>query len=199
MEDAMIVELFWKRDECALEAVSAKYDAYCRAIAYNILGNEQDADESVNDTWMHAWSSMPPHRPENLKAFLGKLTRCICLNRWRGTCSQKRGGGQIELAYEELSECITDGKQADEALQAKELVCVIERFLENLPKTERMLFVRRYWYFDPIAELARSFGFGESKVKMTLLRLRRKLRQTLIKEGVLDEYESSYGCDRRDR
>ncbi len=189
MEDREIIELFLRRNERAIEAVSQKYGAYCRVIAVNILGSEQDAAECLNDTWMHAWSSIPPHRPENLKAFLGKLTRCICLNHRRDARSQKRGGGQLALAYEELSECIPDGNMPDEAIQAKELAQLIDRFLAALPETERKLFVRRYWYFDSVCELAASFRFSQSKVKTTLWRLRKRLKDLLRKEGVLDEFE----------
>ncbi len=187
MEDREIIELFWARDERAVEAASEKYGRYCRAIAGNILGDEQDAAECVNDAWLRAWNSIPPHRPENLKAFLGRLTRCASLNRWRDEHSLKRGGGQAALAYEELSECIPASGQIDEALREKELVRALDRFLSDLPKTERRLFVRRYWYFDSVAELAKSFGFSQSKVKTTLWRLRKKLLEALKKEGVLDE------------
>ena len=188
MEDREIIELFWARDERAVEAASQKYGGYCRVIAGNILGDERDAAECVNDAWLRAWNSIPPHRPENLKAFLGSLTRCASLNRWRDEHSQKHGGGQTGPAFEELSECIPDRERVDEALNRKELVQAINRFLSRLPDTERRLFVRRYWYFDPVSELAKNFGFSLSKVKTTLWRLRKKLLETLKKEGVLDEY-----------
>ena len=164
-----------------------------------VLHDEEDAAECVNDAWLHAWNSIPPHRPEHLAAFLGRLTRCICLNRWRDARSQKRGGGQADLAYEELSECIPGGGRAEEALEARELAQAIDRFLAALPETERRLFVCRYWYFDSVAELVARFGFGQSKVKTTLWRLRRKLQEALKKEGMLDEYGSFTGRDRTDR
>ncbi len=187
MEDREIIELFWARDERAVEEASRKYGRYCRVIACNILGDERDAAECVNDAWLRAWNSIPPHKPENLKAFLGRLTRCARLNRWRDEHSQKRGSGQIGPAYEELSECIPDRDRADEALREKELVRAIDRFLADLPETERGVFVRRYWYFDPVAEIAKRFGFSQSKVKTTLWRLRKKLLEALRNEGVLYE------------
>ena len=184
MEDREIIELFWARDERAVEEASQKYGRYCQAIAGNILGNEQDAVECVNDTWLHAWNSIPPHRPENLKAFLGRLARCISLNRWRDGHSQKRGGGQIELAYEELSECIPDGGQADEAFREKELVQAIDRFLAALPETERRLFVRRYWYGDGIGDLAELLHTSKHTVSVRLSRMRKALKKHLIEKGV---------------
>ena len=188
MEDKEIIELFWARDERAVEAATLKYGRYCRAIADNILHDAEDAAECVNDTWLHAWNSIPPHRPEHLGAYLGKLTRWISLKRWRDGRTQKRGGGQTELVYEELSECIPCGDGPDEALQAKELSKHIDRFLAALPQMDRMLFVCRYWYFEPIPSIASRYGFSRSKVKTTLWRLRKKLLETLKEEGVLDEY-----------
>ena len=106
MEDSAIVSLYWARDERALRASEEKYGNYCRTIARRILGDPEDADECVNDTWLGAWSSIPPHRPAVLSAFLGKLTRRISLNRWRDRTRDKRGGGELPLALDELAECI---------------------------------------------------------------------------------------------
>ena len=183
MEDREIVSLFWQRDEQALEAAAAKYGSYCRAVAQNILPDAQDAEECLNDTWLHAWNSMPPHRPECLSGYLAKLTRWAAIKRWRGARAQKRGGGQIELAYEELSDCIPDRCAPDEALAGKELAELIRRFLAQLPATQRRVFLCRYWYFDSIAAIAAQFGFSESKVKSMLHRSRKRLRELLNKEG----------------
>ena len=187
MEDREIVELFWKRNERAVEAASQTYGRYCRAIADSILSDSEDAAECVNDTWLHAWNSIPPHRPDSLKAYLGKLTRYICLNRWRDSRAAKRGGGQCMLAYEELAECIPANGCVDEGLEAEALTEAINRFLAVLPETDRRIFVCRYWYFEPVAEIASRFGFSQSKVKTTLWRLRKKLLEALKREGALDE------------
>ena len=187
VDDKKIIDLFWQRDEQAIAATERAYGGYCRAIADNILHDAEDAAECVNDALLHAWNSIPPHSPENLKAFLGKLTRCICLNRWRDARAAKRGGGQVELAYEELEDCISGGGSVDERLQAKELTQIINCFLASLPEIDRMLFVCRYWYFESVSQIANRFGFGQSKVKTTLWRLRRKLLETLKREGVFDE------------
>lgn len=183
MEDRGIVELYWQRQEQAVEETEKKYGAYCYEIAWRILGNREDARECVNDACQGAWDSIPPNRPENLKTYLGKLTRRICMKRWRSLDTRKRGGGEIPLSLEELGECVPDGKRIDEALAAKELADVIDRFLRTLPRQERQVFVLRYWYGFPVKEICKRSGFGKSKVESMLHRTRRKLRETLGEEG----------------
>ena len=183
MDDAEIVALYWARDERAVSESAARYGGYCRAIAERILDNREDAEECVNDTWVGAWWSIPPQRPALLSAYLGKLTRRIALKRLRGRLAARRGGGQAALALEELDDCIPGGQRADEALDARELGRLIDRFLDALPETETRVFVCRYWYLDPVAEIAERFGFSQSKVKSMLHRTRGKLRERLQKEG----------------
>ena len=184
MEDREIVDLYWQRDEWAIAETAAHYGSYCSSIARNILHQTQDVEECVNDTWMNAWNSIPPHRPEVLSSFLGKITRYICLKKWRERCAQKRGGGEAALALEELSESIPDGRHIDEAMQAKELAQIINMFLNELPETARYIFVRRYWYLDSIAAISIQYGLSQSKVKTMLWRTRKKLLLRLEKEGV---------------
>lgn len=184
MEDREIVDLYWQRDERAIAETAARYGTYCSSIATNILHQAEDVEESVNDTWMNAWNSMPPHRPEVLPSFLGKITRYICLKKWRERYAQKRGGGETLMALEELSESIPDGQNIDATLQAKELAQIVDRFLNGLPETERHIFVRRYWYLDPITAISARYGFTQSKVKTMLWRTRKKLMLQLKKEGV---------------
>ena len=183
MEDARIVALYWARDEKAIAESAVKYGAYCHAIARQILTSREDAEESVNDTWVGAWNSMPPHRPELLSAFLGKITRRISLKRRRDRSAEKRGGGQVELALDELGECV--GAAADEALEEIELARLIDAFLDALPDTEQRVFVCRYWYLDSIADISKRFGYSESKVKSMLYRIRGRLRVKLEQEGVI--------------
>lgn len=187
VEDREIVELYWKRDEAAITETAEKYGRYCYVIAMNILCNKQDADESVNDAYLNAWNSMPPHRPEALAAFLGKLTRCICLKKWRDMRAQKRGGGEVSLAYEELSDCIADKSDIDTALESKDIAAAIDGFLRALPDVQRKIFICRYWYFGSIRTISEESGFSESKVKSMLLRMRTKLRRRLKKEGITIE------------
>ena len=183
MDDKNIVDLFWQRSEKAIVETDSKYGGYCFSIAYNVLANNEDAEESVSDTYMAAWNKLPPHRPSILATFLGKITRNISISRWRSRSAYKRGGGEIVLALEELDNCV-DGTQDIEAnSDARELSACLNRFLDSLPKDERDIFLRRYWFFDSIAVIAESYGFTKSKVTSMLHRMRGKLRKQLEKEG----------------
>ena len=184
MEDKQIVELFWAREEQALDETQTKYGRYCYSIAYNILQNQEDAEESVNDTYLGAWNSIPPHRPERLATFLGKITRNLSLKKWRMATAGKRGSGELLLALDELQECVPTGGFVDDEIQVKELAAIIDGFLRGIPEVERRVFVCRYWYTDSIADICEQFGYGQSKVKMMLSRTRKKLLERLIKEGV---------------
>jgi len=185
MEDEKIVALYWDRSETAISETDRKYGKYCYSIAYNILTNNEDAEESVSDTFLAAWNTIPPKRPSVLAAFLGKLTRHISIDRWRMRNRQKRGGGEIVLALEELKECIPDSHTVEAVLEQKRLAAVFNEFLNHLPETERRVFLCRYWYLDPISRIADRCGFSESKVTSMLHRTRKKLRITLEKEELL--------------
>ena len=188
MDDRQIIALFYERSEQAIAELSKKYGDLCFKIAINILNDAQDAEECVNDAYLGAWNSIPPHEPEVLSSFLGKITRYISLKRCRDKQAQKRGAGELSLAYEELADCIPANHDFDDELEAKEIAVHINRFLSALPATERHVFICRYWYFDSIASISRQFGFRETKVKSMLFRTRTKLRNKLIKEGVMIEY-----------
>ena len=185
MDDTQIVELYWARKESAIEETAAKYGSYCRSIAGNILQNQDDAEECVNDTWLGAWNSMPPHRPSVLSTFLGKLTRRISIDKWRRTTAKKRGDGQLPLVLAELEDCISDGKSIEEETERKLLAEVIAAFVKSLPETEQKIFLCRYWYMDSVSAIATRFRFSESKVKSMLSRTREKLRVRLEKEGLV--------------
>ena len=185
MEDSQIVDLYWSRIEQALTETAAKYGRYCFSIAYNILSSREDADESVNDTYMSAWERIPPHKPAVLSAFLGKITRRISLNKWRNRNRRKRGSGEVPLALEELDECIPSGEDVARKAEQKELTQAIVRFLNGLPETEREIFVCRYWYLADIRQISNVFGFTESKVKSMLHRIRTRLKSHLTEEGLI--------------
>ena len=185
MEDARIVDLYWARSENAISETSAKYGKYCYAIAYNVLANHEDADESVNDTYLDAWNKMPPHRPSILSTFLGKITRRISIDKWRGRTAEKRGGGEIVLALDELSDCVPSDHNVEHEVEAAELAKVIDDFVMSLPLMDRRVFICRYWYLDPISVISQQFSFSESKVKMMLHRQRKKLLSYLEKEAIL--------------
>ena len=137
MDDKRIIDLYWERSESAISETAAKYGGYCFSIAYNILFSKEDSEESVNDTYLTAWNTMPPRRPQMLAAFLGKMTRYISLDRWKKRTAAKRGGGQVPLVLDELEECVAGEGSVEEEYLRKELVTQINRFLEDLPETER--------------------------------------------------------------
>ena len=175
MDDKQIIELYFARSEEAIGESEKKYGAYCRTIAGNILPIRADAEECVSDTWLRAWGAIPPNRPERLGAFLGRITRNLALDRLRSNKGAVR---------EELSECLTLGDPTAGMVDRVVLTAALDRFLAGLPQKKRKLFLRRYWYFSTVEELARDFGMSESGVKMTLLRLRRELRAQLKQEGI---------------
>lgn len=184
MEDNRIVDLYWTRNERAITETALKYGKYCYTIAYNILYDKEDADESVNDTYLGAWNAMPPHRPSILQTFLGKITRRVSIKKWRDSHRDKRGGGEVSLALDELSECVPSNVLVEDEIMAKELSKILNRFITELPATERQVFLCRYWYLDSIEQISVDFSFSKSKVKSMLHRTRLKLLSYLKKEGV---------------
>lgn len=183
MEDNRIVQLYWDRDQEAIPATSEKYGNYCGAIAWNILGNREDAEECVNDTWLRAWNSMPPHRPSLLSTFLGKITRNLAFDRFSFLRAEKRGGGELPSVLEELGECVSNTDDLEQTVDERELARAINDFLAALPTAKRNVFIRRYWYTEPISAIGRRYGMGDGAVSMTLSRLRQKLRIHLMERG----------------
>lgn len=185
MEDTHIVDLYWARSETAIAETSAKYGSYCYSIAYNILANAEDADESVNDTYLNAWNSMPPHRPAILSTFLGKITRRVSIDKWRGRTAEKRGNGEIMLVLDELFDCVPSSQNVEHEIETAELAKVINDFVMSLPPMDRRVFICRYWYLDPISAISQQFGFSQGKVKMMLYRQRQRLLSHLEREAYL--------------
>lgn len=184
MEDQGIIQLFFDRSEQAIEETDKKYGGLCFSIAYNVLDNREDSEESVSDTYLAAWNTIPPRRPNFLNAFLAKMTRHISIDRWRKRSAKKRGGGEIILALEELEDCV-DAQSVESEFAKKELTRVLNQFLLSLPETERNVFLCRYWYLDSIQTISQVSGFSQSKVTSMLYRLRGRLRKTLTEEGYL--------------
>ena len=183
MDDTEIVELYWKRKERALEETAKKYGSYCYSVAYNVLSNHEDAEESVNDTYVEAWNVIPPHRPLVLSSFLCKITRRLAIDKWRSGHAKKRGGGELAAVLEELEECALCADGVDEQLDKQMLSQAINDFLGALPAQERRVFVCHYFYIESIDSICKRFGYSESKVKSMLFRTREKLRSYLQKEG----------------
>ena len=187
MEDEKIIELYFQRDERALAETSEKYGNYCRSIARNILNDEEVAKECFNDTLLRSWNTIPPQKPDSLATFLGKITRNLSISAWRREHAAKRGGGEAVLAMDELSECVADDSQrkADQIVEDMVIREVINRFLAGLSPQNRRIFVRRYWYFCSVREIAEADGLSESNVMTSLSRIREKLKKTLEKAGVV--------------
>lgn len=183
MQDDQIVELYIARDQRAVTETELKYGVYCLQVANNILRDQQDSEEAVNDTWLRAWNSIPPQRPEILKLFLAKITRNLAFSRYRARTAEKRGGGEMLLALEELSDCVGSDDRPESALEMRELTGAIQRFLETAQPRDRHIFIRRYFFVDTTADIARRYGLKESNVLMILTRIRKKLKTHLIKEG----------------
>lgn len=185
MKDSEIIDLYWARSERAIAATAEQYGGYCHTVAYNILGDRRDAEECVNDALLRAWNAIPPHRPRQLAAFLGKITRNLSLNRYQHSRAEKRGRGQVELALEELEDCIPGGRPVDQAAEELALAEALNRFLRAQPEKRRSIFVLRYWYLYPVQEIAARYGMRETGTASLLFRMRKELKAFLEKEGIL--------------
>ena len=183
MDDAKIVQLYWDRNEQAISVTANTYGNYCTSIAINILGNREDAEECVNDTYMNAWNSMPPHRPNILSTFLGKIVRNLSFNRYKHNTADKRGGGELPVVLDELSDLVSGKDDVEQESEHKELVKSIDAFLDTLSPEKRSIFISRYWYTDSISEIAVRHGMNDGAVSMTLNRLRLKLHNYLLERG----------------
>ncbi|MBQ9033692.1 MAG: sigma-70 family RNA polymerase sigma factor [Lachnospiraceae bacterium] len=188
MDDTEIIDLYWKRDERAIEETDHKYGKYCHTVAYNVLGDHEDSRECVNDTWLRAWKSIPPQRPSVLRAFLAKIARNLAFDRYRARSASKRGGGAMEAVLDELAECADlTGKWNGEALYAaSELKEAINRFVGDLPEREGNLFVRRYFFAEEISDIAKRYQMTENNVTVILSRTRKKLRKYLTEGGFIE-------------
>ena len=186
MDDNKIIELFWDRDETAIEETSAVYGRYCRKIAFNILGSEEDVEECLNDTWLGAWNSIPPARPDSLSAFLGRITRNLAISRYRAGHALKRTGDRLSESLDELGDISgLSSNNVEETVDRKALEAAINKYLDTCSQKQRRLFVRRYFYMDSVAEIAQMYSLGQSDVKVTLLRMRRSLKKILEDEGLM--------------
>lgn len=183
MEDREIVELYWNREETAIKETEKKYERYLMTIAYQILENMEDCKESVNDTYLSAWNSIPPHKPENLATYLGKLTRRISIDIYRKKNRKKRKDSEYALSLSELEDCISDEQTPEHMIDEKMLAKMINEFVRTLPKETRIVFIGRYYYLDSVKKIANYCNMSEAKVKTLLYRTRCSLKEYLEKEG----------------
>ncbi len=183
MEDAAIIELYHKREEQAIAESNRKYGGMCRSIALRLLGLMEDAEECVNDTWYAAWNKMPPDRPASLGAFLGRITRNLSISRFRRDRAQKRYAG-MEVLLSELEECVPSPGTVEESMERHALADAISAWLDELKDADRWLFIRRYWYAEPVKELARVLNEQPNTCSQRLNRLRKGLRAYLESKGL---------------
>ena len=184
MEDGRIIELYWDRDQRGIPETAGKYGRMLHGIAWNLLRSREDAEECVNDTYLRAWEAIPPARPGAFRIWLGQITRNLSLDRWKSLRAEKRGGG-AELLLGELEDCLpASGGGPERELEDQELAELLNVFLRGLSREGRAMFLRRYWYGESVAEVALALGCGEGKVKSSLFRSRKALREYLEKEGI---------------
>ncbi len=183
MNDAAIIDLYFKRDEQALTLTEEKYGQKLRGIAFGILSDRMMAEECENDTYLRAWNAIPPASPkEHFFAFLAKIIRRLSINRLRDGARQKRNADLVALTAE-LELCLPCGEDVEGMVDEKLLMKSISDFIKALPKEQRLVFVRRYWYLDSVEQIASRLGIGQSKVKSILSRDRKRLKEHLEKEG----------------
>ena len=184
MKDSQIVQMYFDRNEDALSQTAVKYGQYCHTIAYSILHDFEDSEECVNDTYLKAWHTIPPQKPQKLAPFLGKITRNLSIDVYRRYTREKRGGGEMELALDELGDCVAAHGSMNGLVDEMALVDILNAFLASLSSQHRKIFMRRYWYVSSVKEIADEYSMTESKVKMSLLRSRNLLKAALEKEGI---------------
>ena len=183
MKDAEIVDLYWERNEAAIQQTQQKYGAYLSKVAYNILSDFEDSKECVNDTYLKAWNSMPPNRPSVLSTYLGKIARQLSIDVFRKKNSAKRYASEYAVSLDELGDSFSDGNTPEQAYDVKLLDDAINRFLRVLPDDARNTFIGRYYFFDSLKDVAGYCGMSETKAKSMLYRTRQSLKAYLVKEG----------------
>ena len=183
MQDTQIIDLYWERDERAIEESATRYGAYCRQIAMNILVNREDTEECVNDTWLRAWDHMPPQRPGSLSAFFGRIVRNLSISRFRSNRAAKRFDG-FTVMLSELEDCVPAPESVQKAVESSQITEIINEWLALQSKDDRILFVQRYWYGETATALAKKGRMTQNQMAQRMLRLRKSLKKALETEGV---------------
>jgi RNA polymerase sigma-70 factor (ECF subfamily) len=185
MDDKEIIDRFWTRTESAIAAIGEKYSGCCHKVAMNILGNAEDAEEVLNDTYSRIWNSIPPERPDNLRAYVCRIARNLSFDRLRKAKAEKRGSGQIDAVLSELEECVTNGNDAySELADSDAIAAAINKFLSEQSADNRRIFVLRYWGAAGIEHIAGALGMTNGNVRSALYRMRKKLKKHLESEGI---------------
>lgn len=183
MEDTQIIDLYLLRSENAITETDAKYGRLCRNLAMNILSNQEDVEECINDTYLGAWNAIPPQHPVSLCAFISRIARNLALKKYEYTTAQKRNP-EAAVSLTELEDCVSGLDMVEEEIENTRIAKVISDFLRSQNYENRNVFLRRYWYFDSIAEIAKRFEISESKTAAMLFRMRRKLKAHLQREEI---------------
>ena len=184
MKDSEIIDLYFARQERAISETDKKYGPYCRNISYNILENREDSEECTNDTYMKLWNVIPPQKPVRFCAFIASVVRSIALNMVRRSSAAKRGGGNAQTIFDEIAECVADRDTVESSLDEKELVKALNGFLASCGTEKQLIFMKRYYHFRSVSQIAEEMHISEDKVKQSLHRTREKLRAHLEKEGI---------------
>ena len=184
MLDAEIVNLYWDRNELAIEMSDKHYGHFCRKIAMNILSSHEDSEECVNDTWYQTWETVPPQRPNSLAAYFGRITRNLSISRFRANRAKKRYDG-ITLLLSELEDCVPSHTTVEQDIEEKHLAEIISEWMAVLPADDRVLFMRRYWFGDEVKALAKECGVTQNQMAQRMLRLRKSLKAKLEQEEIL--------------
>ena len=185
LDDRELIRLYFDRDERAVSETQRIFGGYLYTIAHNILGSVQDAEECVNDVLMRLWNHIPPAKPENVYAYFAAVARSVASKRYQMKHAQKRGGGETALVLDELHDCCTDPDTVEQQIDSRSLREAIAAFTETLKPEQQTIFIQRYWYVCPIEDIAENLGISKSKVSVTLMRTRQKLRKHLEQEGFL--------------
>ncbi len=184
MEDKRLIQLYWDRKESAIIETHRAYGGFCMNLAMNILSLKEDAEECVNDSYYVVWNKIPPTLPHSFRAFLGRIVRNLSIDRFRKNRAQKRYNG-IELLLSELEECIPGGESPEAHWERKELAEVIGQWLDSLNREDRTLFIRRYWFCEPLQTLAKEHRLLPNTLAQKMMRLRQSLKEALEREGVV--------------
>ena len=183
MEDAQIIDGFFRRDPEAITAVQEKYEKRCLAAAGHILPDRRDAEECVSDAYLRAWNAIPPEQPASLGAYLARITRNLALDRYDYQHAEKRSS-DLTCAFEELEAVLPTAERAEDAADRLTLQQVLNDFLRAQTREARTYFIRRYWYGESISEIAAACRAGEGAVRVSLFRTRNRLRKALEKGGI---------------
>ena len=183
MSDDKIVELYWQREEKAIEYTDAKYGRYLYTIAYNIVHNRPDCEECLIDTYLGTWTSIPPTRPKAFQAFISKIMRNVAVRKFRRNNADKRIPSSMTVSLEEMDDCVAYNSSVDEEYAIRELTRILNKYLSELPERDATIFISRYYYSDSLEELSKMLGVSERTVSRMLLKLRQDLKQLLDEEG----------------